>query len=188
MILLMDTNLKVGKEPAEDSFPDSWFYENDGTVCYEEELHLPGGSARGDPGVFDLKDDGILNDINKLHQLGVRGSIHFADSCGPKYICITLMDEGVFTQTGSVIWDSQLKKTEITESMFLVLDKGSVPKRNEDDELYTTFNGAPYKEESLREWANDRWGTPLDATLEVIARDIRQGGWLLYRGIWPVSC
>lgn len=114
MILLMNTKLTMKVEPEEDTFPGSWFYNKDITieeepgysVFYEEELHLPGGSARGDSGVFDLEDDGILDGVRQLHQLGVRGSIHFADSCGPEYICITLVDVGIFKSTGVVRWNA----------------------------------------------------------------------------------
>ena len=70
---------------------------------------------------------------------------------------------------------------------FLVLDKGNNPKWGSDNNLYSVFTGAPYQEDSLRKWANGVWGTPLDASLETIAKDIRQGGWLLYEGIWPAE-
>jgi len=56
-----------------------------------------------------------------------------------------------------------------------------------DDPHFRIFTGATYNEEHLREWANDRWGTPLDATLENIARDIKQGGWMMFEFITPAE-
>lgn len=53
--------------------------------------------------------------------------------------------------------------------------------------LTGSVNGATYNEEHLREWANDRWGTPLDASLDIIARDIKQGGWMLLELIVPAE-
>lgn len=58
-----------------------------------------------------------------------------------------------------------------------------------DYSMYRIFRipGSTYNEEHLREWANDRWGTPLDASLEVIARDIKQGGWMMFEYVVPAE-
>ena len=81
----------------------------------------------------------------------------------------------------------KMKEREAKFRAFFVVDRGNTPKFFPDGKLYASYRGAPYQEQSLREWANDRWGTPLDAPLDVIARDISQGGWLLYEGIWPAE-
>jgi len=70
---------------------------------------------------------------------------------------------------------------------FLVIDKGTPPERGEDMRLYSTYRGGPYQEDSLRQWAHETFGTPLNATLNVVARDIYKGGWLLYKGIWQAD-
>ena len=95
---------------------------------------------------------------------------------------------GVFTTPQNTIQKAWiLSEAKLSIQVFLVIDKGSVPEWGEDNHLYSTYTGTPYQEDSLRRWANDRWNTPLDASLETIARDIRQGGWLLYEGIWPAN-
>lgn len=68
------------------------------------------------------------------------------------------------------------------ERQFIVTDRVRF-----DYPTYVAFSGATYSEEHLREWANNRWGTPLDASLNVIARDIEQGGWTLFEFIVPAE-
>lgn len=62
----------------------------------------------------------------------------------------------------------------MSERQFIVVDRVKL-----DYPTHVALCGATYSEEHLREWANDRWGTPLDASLDMIARDIKQGGWIL---------
>lgn len=66
----------------------------------------------------------------------------------------------------------------MNERQFIVTDRVRM-----DYPTYVALCGATYSEEHLREWANDRWGTPKDATLDVIARDVKQGGWILFEFI-----
>lgn len=68
---------------------------------------------------------------------------------------------------------------------FLVVDRGTTPQQGEDDYLHTTYRRVPYQEDTLRQWAQETFGTSEEATLADIARDIREGGWVLYEGIWP---
>jgi len=65
-------------------------------------------------------------------------------------------------------------------NMFLVIEQCDI----HNDNCYSVFRGMSHTDNSLREWANDVWGTPLDAPLNVIAKDILQeGGWLLYEHV-----
>jgi hypothetical protein len=50
---------------------------------------------------------------------------------------------------------------------------------------YRMLTGATYSEETLRKWANEVWGTPLDAPIERVAADIAKGGWGLLEMIQP---
>lgn len=68
------------------------------------------------------------------------------------------------------------------ERQFLVTNNAE-----HDNSLYRAFTGSTFSEAHLREWANDRWGTPMDASLDVIARDIQQGGWMLLEYIEPAE-
>lgn len=68
------------------------------------------------------------------------------------------------------------------ERQFIVTDRVTL-----DYPTYIALCGATYSEEHLRAWANDRWDTPLDATLNVIARDIKHGGWTLFEFIVPAD-
>ncbi len=112
MILLMAVNLTLKKEPEEGSLPEGWrCSEAHDEVEYYGDLEHHGELISktthtkrfGDLPV-DLKEDGILADFKQLHQAGARGSIHLADSCGPKHICIALVDKGIFKSTGEVRW------------------------------------------------------------------------------------
>lgn len=73
---------------------------------------------------------------------------------------------------------------------FLIIDRATSAglrlEKGEDDRI-TSYHGASYSEDSLRKWANDRWGTPTNATLNEIARDIKSGGWILFEFIVPVD-
>lgn len=68
--------------------------------------------------------------------------------------------------------------------IYIALDTSSVIASGSSND-YVAFLGASYTIEQLRAWANDTWSTPLDASLEVIAKDIKQGGWMLFEGIEP---
>lgn len=71
-------------------------------------------------------------------------------------------------------------------SAFLVVDQGTPPTLPGGiGPLYYTYRGFQYQEDTLRQWAQETFGTSEEATLEDIARDIRAGGWVLYEGIWP---
>jgi len=70
----------------------------------------------------------------------------------------------------------------VHEKQFIVTDRVKL-----DYPTYVALSGATYNEEHLREWANDRWGTPKDAALNVIARDIKHGGWMLFEFIVPAD-
>lgn len=70
----------------------------------------------------------------------------------------------------------------MNERQFIVTDKVRL-----DYPTYVALSGVTYSEEHLREWAHDRWGTPKDATLDVIARDVKQGGWILFEFIVPAA-
>lgn len=68
------------------------------------------------------------------------------------------------------------------ERQFIVVERTDF-----NDHLYRPNQGFTYNEEDLREWANDRWSTPEDATLDIIARDIGHGGWMLFEHIAPTD-
>ena len=68
------------------------------------------------------------------------------------------------------------------ERQFMVTDRVKL-----DSPTYVALCGGTYNEERLRDWANDRWDTPKDATLDVIARDIKQGGWMLFEFVVPAD-
>lgn len=67
---------------------------------------------------------------------------------------------------------------------FLVVNTGT-PQYSDDHKLSLFFQGTRYREDDLREWAEEEFDITEEYTLEDIARDIREGGWLLYEGIWP---
>ena len=68
------------------------------------------------------------------------------------------------------------------EKQFIVTDKIKL-----DSPMYTVISGATFSESHLREWANDRWGAPKDVALEVVAKDIKHGGWMLFELIDPAD-
>ena len=65
---------------------------------------------------------------------------------------------------------------------FIVLDPVQL-----DNCLYRKFTGNTYSETNLRLWAQDRWRTPLNASLAQVARDIKTGGWELFEYIVPMD-
>lgn len=71
---------------------------------------------------------------------------------------------------------------------FLVVKTGSMQPMSEAAEngsRTTSYHGSHYTEEELRAWAEQKFDTTEEASLEDIARDIKHGGWLLHEGIWP---
>lgn len=68
---------------------------------------------------------------------------------------------------------------------FLVVKTGTMGPLLADGNRHTAYQGGPYTEDSLREWAMETFGTDETATLEDIARAIKTDDWLLYEGIWP---
>lgn len=69
------------------------------------------------------------------------------------------------------------------ERTFLVINSSDVTTDRVESNIHSAFVGCAYTEDALREWANDRWGTSLHASLKEIAADIAGGGWLLYENI-----
>ena len=65
---------------------------------------------------------------------------------------------------------------------FIVLDPVQL-----DNCMYRQFTGSTYSEHNLRLWAKDRWGTPLNAPLAQVARDIKKGGWELFEYVVPMG-
>ncbi len=65
---------------------------------------------------------------------------------------------------------------------FIVLDPVQL-----DNSMYRKFTGRTFSENNLRLWANGLWGTPTDAPLAQVARDIKKGGWEMFEHIVPMD-
>ena len=65
---------------------------------------------------------------------------------------------------------------------FIVVDSVQL-----DNPTYRRFTGFTFCEHNLRIWAKDQWKTPLNATLNMIARDIKRGGWEMFEYVIPAG-
>ena len=118
--------------------------------------------------------------VGKAHELLIKKGICARDGSGDPIIEGAISYLLLFAEGQLVLANTDSKEIYKAKEkrQFIVLDKVQL-----DDPTYIAFCGSTYSEENLREWANDRWGTSKDAELDVIARDIKQGGWMLFEFI-----